>query len=387
MSYKNPLIYIIPFLFIIFLFTSLIVKTEQHFVLLAKSFLSGSLALTQDFKNISDLSLFDGKYYWPLGPFPAVMLIPFVMLFKSFLQGYLSFPLTLLNFYLLYKIAKKMGLTKNKQFLLPVFFIFGTIYTSLALLPASWYFAQIVACTLLIIALYNFLHSRNYLLIGVLVALASATRFNLILSSVFFLYFLLKRPIQIKNLVKFSLPVIFIITLLGAYNQARFKTPFESGYNLQLIPEATRERRSIGLFSLAHIPSNLYYMLLNGPSPVLNEKTHMLKPPFVTFDSYGTSLFFISPLLIFLYKANYKKEIIKIAGLTCILMLIPIITYYGIGQKQVGYRYALDFFPFIFLLLADAIKKVRLKTIWVLAAFSLFVNFFFSFLYLFGLEH
>ena len=154
MFYKKPLLYVIFLLFIILLFTNLLVNTEQHFVLLAKSFLSGSLSFTQEFSNVSDLVIFDGKYYWALGPLPAILLMPFVFIFKNFLQGYLVFPVTLLNFYLIFRIAKKLNLDEKKSYLASIFFIFGSIYAPLALLPASWYFAQVIACTFLIIALF-----------------------------------------------------------------------------------------------------------------------------------------------------------------------------------------------------------------------------------------
>lgn len=387
MLHKNLLIYLVTLLLIILLFTSLFVDSEQHFVLLAKSFLEGSLSFTNGFQNISDLALFNEKYYWPLGPFPAILLIPFVYFFKNFQQGFISFPLTLLNFYLLFQIARKIGLDEKKSYLASIFFIFGSIYTPLALLPASWYFAQVVACTLLILAIYEFLTFKRYFLIGLYISFALATRFNIIFASLFFIYFLLKKPPKLKNLLKFLIPVTCTVFLLMTYNYARFDNLLESGYNLQLIPEGVQEHRNIGLFSTKHIPTNLYYMLIKGPELALDAKTHELKPPFVTFNSYGLSLFFMSPLLVFLYKANFKKAIVKMSVFTSVIMLIPIITYYGIGQKQVGYRYALDFFPFLFLILADSLKKVSLKVIYPLIFFGIFWAFYFSFLYMFGLDH
>lgn len=386
MFYKKPLLYVIFLLFIILLFTNLLVNTEQHFVLLAKSFLSGSLSFTQEFSNVSDLVIFDGKYYWALGPLPAILLMPFVFIFKNFLQGYLVFPVTLLNFYLIFRIAKKLNLDEKKSYLASIFFIFGSIYAPLALLPASWYFAQVIACTFLIIALFEFLTSRRYLLIGISVALATATRLNLIFSSLFFLYYIFKKP-SFKKLAEFSIPIICALFFIGTYNFLRFGNPLESGYSLQTIPKETSERRNLGLFSIKHVPSNLYYMLVNGPEPTLEEKTHELKPPFITFDSYGLSIFFLSPLLFLIYKANFKKEIVRISTLTTAIIILPLITYYGIGQKQVGYRYALDFFPFVLLILLNAFERIETKFMYPLIFFGVFFCFFFSFLYLFGLEH
>ena len=380
---KNPLTYIISFLFIVFFTTNIFIVTEQHFILLAKSYVSGQLTIPPTNNNVSDLALYKDKYYWPLGPFPAVIIVPFVAVFERFLQGYISFPLSVLNFYLLYKIARKFELSHQKSLLLATFFIFGSVYTPLAALPASWYFAQVIACSFLIFAIYEFLNKRRYLLIGIFIALSAATRLNLLFSSLFFLYFLLKAPNKLANLLKFASPIVIVLVMIGIYNYSRFQNPLESGYNLQMIPQEASDRRSIGLFSIHHIPSNLFFMLLKGPEPVLNS-AHELKPPFLTFDSYGLSLFFLSPVLFYLYKANYKKEIIAVSSVTILVLLIPIITYYGIGHRQVSFRYALDFFPFIYLLLLDSVKKVQIKKLYLLIFTGVFFSIYFSFIYLNG---
>ena len=176
MSYKNPLTYLIPFLFIVILALNLQVKSDQHFINLAQSFIQGNLSFTHVNNNVSDYVLFNNKYYWPLGPFPAVLLIPFIICFQSFSQSYISFFLTIINFYLIYKIAKHFELDNQKSLLLTVFFVFGSVFTPLLALPASWYFAQVVAATLLIWAIYEFLNKRRYFLIGFALALATATR-------------------------------------------------------------------------------------------------------------------------------------------------------------------------------------------------------------------
>lgn len=385
MSPKKTLILIIPVLFLILLNINLYIETKQHFVLLAKSFLNGEVTIVPENNNDSDHVYFNGRYYWPLGPLPAVLLIPFVILDKNFLQGYVSFILTVINFYILYKIALKLKLDKEKSLLISTFFIFGSVYTPLALIPASWYFAQVVACSFTIYAIFEFLNKKRYFLIGLLIAASIMTRFNLIISSIFFFYFLFKKPFSLSNLVKFITPIIFSIILIGAYNYVRFKNPLENGYNLQIIAEAAANRREIGLFSISHIPSNLFYMLLKGPEPILNS-AHELKSPYITFDSYGLSLFFLSPVLFLLYKTNFKKELTKISTITAIIMLFPLLTYYGIGHNQVGYRYALDLFPFVFLIIIDSFHKTKPRYLYPLILFGIFFCFFFSILYRGGLK-
>ncbi|KKR77954.1 MAG: hypothetical protein UU23_C0006G0009 [Candidatus Curtissbacteria bacterium GW2011_GWA1_40_9] len=386
MYYKNPLTYLIPFLFIVLLFTNLQITKEQQFVLLAKSFQNSSLALTNLGENISDTSPYQGKYYWPLGPFPAIIILPFLFIFQNFYQSYLSFPISILNFILLFQIAKFLGLDKKKSLILSIFFIFGSIYTPLAAIPASWYFAQTVACFLTIAAIYEFLVKKSYFIPGVLIAAATATRFNLILVSIFFIILATVEGTKPTKIIKLLLPITVSVILIFSYNNLRFGNPLESGYNLQLIPQEALARRNIGLFSTQHIPSNLYYMIFKGPEAVFKDSSKELTFPYLSFNNYGLSIFFLSPILLLLHKANFKNKLIKTSTLTTFVLLIPILTYYGIGQKQVGYRYALDFFPFLFLMLTDAVKSINIKLLYLIVFWGVFFSITFTLFYISGLD-
>ena len=58
----------------------LLVRHEQQYVRLAESFLSGNLHLLVELpEHLHDTALYGGRYYWPLGPFPAVLLMPVVL--------------------------------------------------------------------------------------------------------------------------------------------------------------------------------------------------------------------------------------------------------------------------------------------------------------------
>lgn len=386
MPLRSPLIYIICLLFLLLLAVNLFIVQKQQYVLLAQSFLQGVLSTANPPYNGSDYALFEGKYFWPLGPFPAVILIPFVFIFQNFRQSFIQFPLNVLNFFLLFKIARRLDLTPHRALLLATFFIFGSIYTQNAAIPGSWYYAHIVATTLILLAILEFLGKKRYLLIGLLIGLATTTRFTLIFTSVFFLFDLLKRPVNAKNVLKFTLPIVSALFILGIYNYLRFHNFLESGYNLQLIYWQAELRRNEGLFSLKHIPVNIYYMLFAGPQPVLDGPSHILKPPYIKYEAHGLSMFFLSPILFLLFKAKLSEKIVKYSLATIAVMLVPILTYYGIGYEQVGYRYALDFFPFVFLILAPAVKTSSLKILYLLVFFGVIVTWLFTFQMLFGLS-
>src|SRR6266850_1026830 len=95
-------------LFAVVVCFNLTVSADQQFSYLAESFLQGKTYFLASSTFGHDTAFFQGKYYWPLGPFPAVLLLPFVLVFRSFslffFQGYLQVFLVLGVFYLFFKI-------------------------------------------------------------------------------------------------------------------------------------------------------------------------------------------------------------------------------------------------------------------------------------------
>ncbi|MBI2012775.1 hypothetical protein HYS90_02485, partial [Candidatus Curtissbacteria bacterium] len=103
--------------------------------------------------------------------------MPAALLFgTSFAEQIIKFPLSVGNFWLIYKIATTMKLAPGKSLALATFFIFGSIYTPVAAVPYSTYFSHVVATSTLLFALYEFLNKRRWALIGLAVALATLTR-------------------------------------------------------------------------------------------------------------------------------------------------------------------------------------------------------------------
>lgn len=376
--FKVPKYLLLAYLFIPFLVINLVINTDQQFTLLAHSFLKGNLDLDFAKYTANDLSFYNGKYYFPLGPFPAFLLVPFVFIFgTSFLQGFIQFPLNILNFALTYKISRKLRLSENKSWLLSLFFVFGSIYSPVAAIPSSWYFAQILTTTFLLLSLYEFMGKSRYLVIGILIGLAVLTRLSLIGTGIFFLIFILKEPNKINNLLKFLFPIIVTILLITSYNFVRFGDFLENGYQYQIVQEELKQQKALGLFSLRHVPINIYNMLFRPPKLVISEG--MLKPPFIVFDNWGLSIFILSPLLFLVFKAKFTDPLVKTSAITIVLVSVPILAYYGIGWRQIGYRYALDFFPFVLLILISVVKKIDETILKILIFSGVLITWFFIF--------
>jgi hypothetical protein len=129
------------------------------------------------------------------------------------------------------------------------------------------------------------------------------------------------------------------------YNLDRFGSPWESGYALATLPEWLQQQRALGLFSLAHVPMNLHYLLWKLPA--LTSEF-----PFFHPDGLGMSVFLTSPGLLLAVRAPWRDSRSWLLVLAAALVLVPTLLYYGGGWLQYGYRYFLDSIPFLWALVA-----------------------------------
>ena len=331
--------------------------SDQQFTYLARSFIHGKLYFTE-LPNLHDVAPFNGKYYWPSGPLPAILLIPLVKLFDIFdlffYQGYLEFFITLSIFYLLFRIAQILGYRSTDSLYLAFAFSAGSVYLYIALLTNSYFYAQALTVLLLLLAIYESLTKNRHWLIGLCLGAVLMTRVTAAVAVIFFILVTLVSDKKVNKIIKLTQllsPMLIAFFLLLLYNYFRFQNIWESGYNLHLATNFFERSRSYGLFSLVHLPGNLYYFLLGHPLPVFRDGvSHVLKPPYITADPWGMSILITSPYYIYLFFGSYHSRLMKILWITVVAIAIPIFLYHGIGYIQFGYRYALDFLPFLFLL-------------------------------------
>jgi hypothetical protein len=340
--------------------------SEQQFAFLADSFLHGKLYFLNQLPFYGDTVLYSGRYFWPLGPFPAVLLMPGQFIFKIFghffYQGYLNIFLGILIFIIIFKISRKLCYSDIDSLYLGYGFCLSSALLGTLFLPSSYHFAQTVTVFLLALAIYEFLNKERYWLMGLIMGLIFMTRATAGLGIILFLLdiFFSKYDLRskIKKLFLLMSPFMAMLILLCIYNYFRFGGFLEQGYNLQIVKDAALANRNYGLFNIIHIPGNLFYSLINLPSPVFKEAAaKVLAFPYLKADPWGMSIFLTSPYLIYLFFLKYKDKFSKYLWITIICVALPIYLYYGIGYRQFGYRYSLDFMPWLFLLLIKNYKE------------------------------
>ncbi len=372
------------------LFLNLTTDNHQQFVYLADSFLHGQLSFREIPGSQLDLAWYGGKPYWHLGPFPAILLMPFVLLFgTAFRQGYVQFLLTCLNGSLLYLLALRLGIQKKLHALWLAFaYLFGSMFLAVAIDSTSWRFSQTIATTLVLVALFEYFGRKRFWLIGLLMALVFATRANILLGIAFFVLDIVFEKYdwkkKLRELVVLFAPVFFMGCLLLLYNYTRFNNLFENGYRLaplSSLPEWFKNLEYTGkLFSLRYIPTNIYYYFLKGLSSVpLSSESTILKAPFITLDRHGFSVLLSAPFFIFVLLANTKEKIVRQAWVASVLILFTLLTYYISGfslHRALSHRYFLDLTPFLYIMLIRALQPKLSVPVRILIVLSFALNFY-----------
>jgi hypothetical protein len=216
-----------------------------------------------------------------------------------------------------------------------------------------WHTGHLIATMLTLACLIELWGSRRAWLIGLMAGAAFLSRAPVAFAVPFYALLLAgddlwePRRWPWRSWVALAVGVLPSIVFFFWYNDARFGSPFESGYALATLPPWLEEQRKLGLFSIAHIPMNLDYFLLHLPRLIPD-------PPFFKPDGLGMSVFLTSPGLLFAVRADWRQPRTWWLAGAAIAVLIPTLLYYGGGWLQYGYRYFLDSVPFVMALCGSA---------------------------------
>ncbi|HEX6609046.1 MAG TPA: hypothetical protein VF276_19250 [Chloroflexia bacterium] len=334
----------------------------DHYVYLAHHLALGDLTVDNLPLDYGDYVNWNGHKYLPLGPLPGIVLIPFLPLLDAGLQlAWIGHLFTLLSIWLLYRVLRRLQVPGEHRKWAILLSFGGTVYYSGALMGTAWYFAHIVAITCLLVAISAALGGRRTWLVGLFLGLAAMTRLTMLFALPFFLWILWRGTgragvgvppsSRFAALTLLSLGLAGPLVLLFGYNYARFGNPLESGYGLAVMGgPVLGEALAYGLFSPVHIPKNLFMLLLQGPLPYPSADAPVLKFPYIQPTPWGMGIFFTSPAFVCIFKARRSDPLVQACWLGVIFVMAPIITYYGIGWVQFGFRYALDFTLFLLLL-------------------------------------
>jgi 4-amino-4-deoxy-L-arabinose transferase-like glycosyltransferase len=347
---------------------------QNHFVYLADAFLHGQLGLSGGGTVLAEVVPYNGNYYVVYPPMPAVLLLPFVAVFGTgFDQALLSVLLASVCVSLTWLMLKKTGANSNKALWLTALFGFGTCFWFTASAGSAWYIEHVVAVLFLTSAIILSLYKKNNFAVGLLLGCAVLARLPVALSFPFFLLMIYGQNSEWKPRIRqaayFLAGLAIPVGLNALYDFARYGVFTNIGY--YLIPGIQEDPfYTLGIFNIAYIPRHIYAILFQGP--LLLDSFPYFQPSWM-----GLALFFTTPAFIYIFKGAFKggwNSLNKKAALAVLCILPPIITHGTVGFTQFGYRFSLDFTPFLMLLTAAGMRENLGWTEKTLIILSLLVN-------------
>jgi hypothetical protein len=155
---------------------------------------------------------------------------------------------------------------------------------------------------------------------------------------------------RMKAAVTFALPLLVALAVTGWWDYVRFGSPFETGYDIAWIEGPLQELRDQGLFSIVHVPTNLA-LFLGGGFTVRDAF------PWLVPSIEGHSILLTTPALLIAVGASLRERLNQVLWAAAIMAAVPVFMYYGGGGAGTyGYRYAMDFVPFLVALVAIALR-------------------------------
>jgi hypothetical protein len=328
-----------------------------HYGFLAQAFLHGRADIPI---ALFDVAPYRGHLYVPMGPLPGLLFTPLVAMAGPYLPiVILDVLVAAVTLPLLPRLWRLLGVDDlDLGRWLSLGAVAGTVYFTSMVANASYQTGHVVAFGFLLGALVLALSDRLPLLCGLLVGLAGVSRQVEVLAIIplALLYAGPGRPGRMRAFFALALGVAPVVAALAAYNWARFGTPLENGYQyqVQFYPPLVEAFRT-GVFSLAHVPKNLYYALIASPVPVGGPDTPLLRFPWLEPSPWGMGLIWVSPWLLLAIAARGRRA--RVLAIGIVLVMIPDMLWWGTGWAQFGYRYLMDAMPLLLALVALACAR------------------------------
>ncbi len=356
----------------------------SHFVVLADGWLHGHLYIEQKPQSVSDFTNYHGHWYVAFPPLPAILLLPFVAVFRlsyqSLLTLFFSIGMGILNIWLmqqiLLRLVKKEVLGERLFAWLLLFFALGTelLYTTLK--GSVWFIAHVVATTFVLCYIYEMLGKQRAWVAAICLGLASLSRSTAIFAFPFFLVYIFVRDrkaplVLLRKWTTFGGVLVFFLMGMLLYNYVRFNSLLDFGYNnMSVNPLVGDNLHGYGQFNLHFLATNARFMLLEPPKLLLTF-------PYVTFNPFGTSIFLTMPALLFAllsFRRGGQRWLATSLLAGCVLPALVVLLYFNTGWYQFGYRFALDFLPFLFLLGAMGMPQRPTWSVKLLIVLSILIN-------------
>ncbi len=344
-----------------------------HFVYQADAWLHGQLHLRASPPDENDWARVGDRWYVSFPPGPALLMLPGVALWGyQFDDVSFTVAFAALNVLLLFLVLERLRRSgdsrrgRGENAALALLFAFGTVAFSCSIRGEVWFTAEVLGVTATCLYLLAAHRAAHPLAAGAAFGFASITRAPLLFAG---LYFLLevaadggplgtrwreaatwRDPARWRKLALFALGAAPLLGLAAVLNQARFGSPLDFGHAHFWNNRVNADIQRYGLFSLHYLPKQLAAAFARLPR---------LEGGRLAYDPDGMSLLVTTPLLVFLAWPRQRPRLHAILWLTVAVTALPGFLYQNTGYVQFGYRFSLDYTPYLVLLLAIGGRPMR----------------------------
>jgi hypothetical protein len=347
-----------------------------------------------------------GRALIPFPPLPAVVLLPFVAVFGLATdEQFVATVLGALVVGVVFFTIRRLPVRPAVQVATTVLFGLGTIYWYAAQLGSTWYLAHIVAVGLTFLAIAVALgadpraplgaiagdaavaadavpiRSRRWpldprqVLAGLLIGLAATSRLTVIFALPF-LVFVGGGGSWLRRGLAAGLGASIPVAGLLAYNMITTGHWFHPGYEYlyqveigfypRLFPYL-EYHRDWAIEDVRYIPQNLRLMLFGLPEILPRCAAGAARIPFdvdcpfIRPRADGMSILLTTPALVLALpplRLIARSRLVAGAALAVVAVAVFNLMHFSQGWVQFGYRFALDFWPFLLLLVALGMERV-----------------------------
>jgi hypothetical protein len=340
----------------------------------------------------------NGVFYLPFPPIPAVVLMPIVAVLG---EGFsdtsgVSALAGAINVLLVLALLRGLRLRLRDALVLTLAFGFGSEAFYVAATGGVHLWTETLAVTFILAALNLALRGRWPWVAGLLLGLAVGCRPTVLLTGPAFVVLFwraegwlsrgetatdttspdspatnraglaarleaawprietLLRRADWAGIASLTLGALLVGIWLALFNVVRFGSPLEFGYDLIRGPDGSSVLSeawySQGIVSPFYLARGLFTMVLRGWD--FNENFPWAQPNWA-----GCSIFFTTPILVFLARARWRDPLVLAGWLGLVLPVTLDLMHGNPGYAQFGYRFILDGLPFAWLLLGLVVAR------------------------------
>ena len=323
--------------------------------------------------DLNDWARVDGRWYVSFPPGPALVMLPGVALLGlAFPDVAFTVAFAALNVLLLFLVLERLSAsgdsarTRRENAVLALLFAFGTLAFSCSIRGEVWYTAEVLGVSSTCLYLLAAHRAAHPLLAGLCFGFAAITRAPLVFSCVFFAGEVLsgggelaraaRDPAtfcdraRLRQLALFAAGAAPFLAFAAMANLARFGSPTDFGHAHFFNNRVNADIRRYGLFSFHYLGRQLNAAFTRLPH---------IEGGRLRYDPDGMSLFLTTPLFALLLWPRRRPRLHPILWLTTAATALPGFFYQNTGYVQFGYRFSLDYTPYLLLLLAAGAFPIR----------------------------